>query len=117
MNGLAYLVRDGHPLRYHSQAPWTTRAQFSCGARGTDGWYGCYRSALVRFKGGRVGFAEVELASMPVAAKVLRRLGVVDALTLDSGGGAMLWTRRFGNFGTTAGTRWSRLIPMAVTVR
>jgi len=29
MNGLAYLVSNGHPLLSHSQAPWTTPKQFS----------------------------------------------------------------------------------------
>lgn len=87
MSGKAYLVRHGHAIRYHRQAPWTTPSQFGCGARNTDGWYGCFRSAAVQFRSGRVGFVSISLASMPVAGAILQKMHVVTAVTGDSGGG------------------------------
>jgi hypothetical protein len=121
MSGKAYLVLHGRAIVRHQQAPWATRAQFNCGARGTDGWYGCYRSAVVRFKNGRVGFVSIELASMPMAGAILHRMGVQIAVTGDSGGGEEYAVRRAGELRTfqtipNAGryARWRRPIPDAV---
>jgi len=112
MNGLAYLVRNGQGVSSRTQAPWTTRAQFSCGPRGSDGWYGCFRSCAVQFKNGRVGLVEVSLASMPRASRILRAMGVVNAITFDSGGSAELATPGHGYpVGSTVGTPWHRLLP------
>lgn len=117
MSGKAYLVLHGRPIMRRTQAPWATRAQFNCGARGTDGWYGCYRSAVVRFRNGRVGFVSVELASMPLAGAILKRMGAVIAVTGDSGGGEEYWARgrtfqTIPNAGRYAA--WRRAIPDAV---
>jgi hypothetical protein len=112
MNGLAYLVRDGKAIRTHAEAPWTTPAQFGCGPRGSDGWYGCFRSCAVQFKNGRVALVEVSLASMPVAARILKSMGAVTAITFDSGGAAGIDTPHHGGlFGSTSGTIWHRLLP------
>lgn len=127
MDAEAMLVDHGHPLRLHSFAPWTTMAQFSCGARGTDGPLGCDRSIVAQFRGGKVALIEIGHASMPLAARILIRMHVVAAATLDSGGAAMLWTlqgrhntgrrNQAGHvFGTATGTRWFRHIPMAITI-
>jgi len=127
VNGMAFLIQRGRPLLSHARAPWTTPAQFSCGARGTDSWYGCFRSTIVSFRNGRVGLVEIALASMPTASRILMRMGVRDAITLDAGGAARLWTLagrhntgryRVGHtFGTIPpGYPWHRLIPDAVLI-
>jgi len=127
MNGLAYLVNHGRPLLRHSQAPWTTAKQFACGAPGTDGVYGCSRSALAVMSSGRVALVEIGHASMPLAARILVRMGARSAITFDSGGAALMWTLRgtpntqvHGDaghvFGATAGTSWHRHIPDAIVV-
>lgn len=127
MNGLAYVVSGGHAIRSHAEAPWTTSAQFSCGAPGTDGWYGCSRSVLAAFANGRVGLVEIGHASMPLAGRILVRMGAVEAITFDSGGAALMWTlegrRNTGSrsqaghlFGVTAGTSWHRRIPDAIII-
>lgn len=126
INGLAYLVSGGKPLLSHSDAPWTTSAQFSCGAPGTDGYYGCSRSVLAQFANGRVGLVEIGHASMPLAARILVRMGAREAITFDSGGAALLWTlegrrnttgHQVGRlFGVTAGTPWHRRIPDAIVI-
>ena len=127
MNALAYLVRKGVPLRRHAEAPWTTPAQFSCGAPGTDGVYGCSRTIVARWAGGRVGLVEIGHASMPLAARICRKLNIVDAATFDSGGAALMWTlagtrntasrSQAGHlFGATVGSVWHRRIPDAIVV-
>lgn len=127
VNGMAFLVQRGRPLLSHSRAPWTTPAQYSCGARGTDSWYGCFRSVVVSFRSGRVGLVEIALASMPLSARILKRMGVRDALAVDSGGAARLWTlagrhntgRRYvgHTFGTIPpGYPWHRMIPDAILI-
>lgn len=126
-NGLAMLVDHGHPLTSHSQAVWTTPSQFSCGAPGTDGIFGCSRSSIVQFRNGRVGLVEIGHASMLLAARILVRMGARGALTLDSGGAALLWTisgshntgsrTQAGHlFGATVGSTWKRHLPYAVVV-
>jgi hypothetical protein len=129
--GEAYLIWKGVPIRRKADAPYTAAAAFGCGPRGTDGANGCYRSNIVRFRGGRVGLVEIAFATMPQAARVLMRLHVTDALTLDSGGSANLWTRSpfrtrscadqavFGScFGiaTGIGSHWERPVPDAIVV-
>ncbi len=120
MNGLAYLVRKGAPITSHAQTPWATYSQYVCGPHGTDGWPGCYRSAFVRFRNGRVGMVEIQLATMPGAARILARMGVVTAITFDSGGGAAMWTRQgnvvFGT-GTIGNPHGQRLQPDAIVVQ
>jgi hypothetical protein len=126
MNGLAMLVEHGHVLRSHADAPWTTRSQYACGAPGTDGVYGCSRSAVVAFRNGRVGLVEVMHASMPAAAVILRTMGAKAAITFDSGGAAGMWTllgrhnlsrSQVGRYiGATMGTPWHRHIPDAIIV-
>lgn len=129
ISGAAYLVRNGTPVRTKRDAPWATVGQWSCGPPGTDG-NGCWRSNVVQFRDGSVGLVEIAYASMPAAARLLRRLGVTDALTLDSGGSADLWTRSgsrgtcadphvFGHcFGIThaAGLHWERPVPDAIVI-
>jgi hypothetical protein len=100
ISGVAYLVRNGTPVRTKRDAPWASVGQWSCGPPGTDG-NGCWRSNVVRLRDGSVGLVEIAYASMPTAARILRRLGATDALTLDSGGSADLWTR-VGRRGTCA---------------
>lgn len=118
MNGLAMLVRKGVPLRTHNDAPWTTPSQFNCGGRGTDGWYGCFRSCAVQYKNGRYGIVEIALSSMPVAARILKKLNVLNAITFDSGGSAEIVTPYHGSpFGSTAGTSWHRLLPDTIIVQ
>jgi Phosphodiester glycosidase len=123
--GVAYLVRGGVPVHSRSHAPWATAGQWACGPRGTDGAYGCFRSNVVRFTSGRVGLVEIAYADMPTAARILKRLGAVDALTFDSGGSATIWTAlgdgggctrgRFHGqcFGgsTDVGLNWQRSVP------
>jgi len=127
VNQLAYLVRKGVPLRSHSEAPWTTSAQFWCGAPGTDGVYGCSRSVVAQWSNGRVGLVEIGHASMPLAARILRAMGVVNASTGDSGGAALMWTllgthntgsrTQVGHlFGATVGSAWKRHIVDAIIV-
>jgi hypothetical protein len=126
MNGLAMLVEHGRPLLRHSDAVWTTPAQFACGAPGTDGVYGCSRSAVVQFKNGRVGLVEVLHASMPAAAIILKQMGARAAITFDSGGAAGMWTligrhnlsrTQVGRYvGATMGTNWHRHIPDAIVM-
>jgi len=126
MNGLAFLVDHGHALTSHRLAPWTTRSQFTCGPPGTDGPIGCSRTCVAAFANGRVGLVEVMHASIPEAALILRRMGVREAITLDSGGAAGLWTvtgrddlpgpqvGRF--FGAAMNTPWHRHLPMAIVI-
>jgi hypothetical protein len=129
--GEAYLIWKGAPISTKADAPYSNAAAFSCGARGSDGANGCFRSNIVRFRGGRVGLVEIAFASMPQAARVLMRLHVIDALTLDSGGSANLWTRSkfrtrscadqavFGScFGIAngIGSDWERPVPDAIVV-
>jgi len=127
MNGLAYLVDHGQPLLSHSQAPWTTAKQFGCGAPGTDGVYGCSRSVLAVMKTGRVALVEIGHAPMPLAARILVRMGAKSAVTFDSGGAALMWTlegthntgsrTQVGHlFGATVGTAWKRRIPDALII-
>jgi hypothetical protein len=127
MNGSAFLVSGGHPLLRHAGAAWTTLSQFACGAPGTDGVYGCSRSVLAQFKGGRVGLVEVGHASMPLAARILVRMHAVEAITFDSGGAALMWTlagshntgsrRQVGHlFGATVGSAWKRHIPDCLVI-
>jgi len=127
MNGLAYLVTNGKPLLHHSQAPWTTTKQFTCGAPGTDGVYGCSRSALAIMRTGRVALVEIGHASMPLAARILARLGAKSAITFDSGGAALMWTLQGSHntgsrtqvghlMGATVGSAWKRRIPDALIV-
>lgn len=119
MSGKAWLVRKGRAITRHSQAPYTTPAQFGCGGRGTDGWYGCYRTAAVEFKGGRYGLVSIALASMPQAGRILVRMGAIQAVTGDSGGGAEAWFEGH-TFGTIPNggrySHWRRRIPDAVVV-
>ena len=127
MNGLAYLVDHGRPLLRHSQAPWTTAKQFGCGAPGTDGIYGCSRSVVARMANGRVAMIEIGHATMPLAARILVRMGAREAITFDSGGAALMWTllgshntgsrTQVGHLmGATVGSAWKRRIPDAVVV-
>lgn len=119
MSGKAWLVRHGRAIRDHAQAPYTTPAQFGCSARGTDGWYGCFRTAAVEFKGGRYGLVSIGLASMPEAGRILVRMGAVEAVTGDSGGGAEGWFAGHP-FGTIPNggrySNWHRRIPDAIIV-
>lgn len=126
MNGLAYLVVKGLAQPFTS-APWLTPKQWSCGAPGTDGVYGCSRSNLVQFKNGRVGLVEIGHATMPLAAQILRRMGARWAITFDSGGAALMWTllgshntgsrTQVGHLlGATVGTVFHRRIPDAIIV-
>lgn len=119
MSGKAYLVRNGHAIRRISQAPFATHAQFWCGGRGTDSWYGCFRSAVVQFRNGRYGLVSIALASMPKAGKILVRMGVVNAVTGDSGGGEEGWFEGH-SFGTIPNhgphANWKRRIPDAIIV-
>ena len=89
ISGPAYLIRGG--VVQHSY-PWAHNSQINCGLR-YSGHRGCYRSNVVRFKSGRVGMVEVAFADMLETAKILKRMGVVDALTFDSGGSAVLGYR------------------------
>jgi hypothetical protein len=129
--GEAYLIWKGVPIRERADAPYAGTVAFGCGPRGSDGGTGCFRSNIVRFKDGRVGLVEIGFATMPQAARVLMRLHAMDALTLDSGGSANMWTRSsvptsscadrrvFGNcFGIThgIGLRWERPVPDAIVV-
>lgn len=127
MNGLSYLVLDGVAQTKHSEMPWTTPSQFSCGAPGTDGVYGCSRSLIAQMKNGRVAMIEVGHASMPLAARIAVRLGARWAITFDSGGAALMWTLRGSHntgsrkqvghlIGATVGSAWKRRIPDAVVV-
>lgn len=127
MNGLAFLVDHGALLRSHSQAPWTTPAQFRCGAPGTDGVYGCSRSIFAQLRNGRVALIEIGHASMPLAARIAKALGARTAVTFDSGGAALMWTltgshntgsrRQVGHLiGATVGSAWKRRIPDAIIV-
>lgn len=122
--GEAVLIRHGRVL---TRYPWATAAQETCGARGTDGGTGCFRSNVVRFKGGRVGFVEIAFATMRQAAAILHSMHVTAAVTYDSGGSAILWRRtarggcadrraRGGCFGITSaiGLRWERQVPDAL---
>ena len=64
--------------------------------------------------------------NIPEAALILRRMGVREAITLDSGGAAGLWTvtgrddlpgpqvGRF--FGAAMNTPWHRHLPMAIVI-
>lgn len=115
--GPAYLIWKGHVVSTRAEAPFASRIQFSCGPRGTDG-LGCFRSCVVRFGGGKVGLVEISYATMPQAARVLHRLGAVDALTLDSGGSANEWVRGRGSYGITkaSGLRWQRPVPDAIVI-
>jgi exopolysaccharide biosynthesis protein len=115
--GPAYLIWKGHVITTKDEAPFASRVQFSCGPRGTDG-LGCFRSCVVRFGGGKVGLVEISYATMPQAARVLRRLGAVDALTLDSGGSANEWVRGKGSYGITkaSGLHWQRPVPDAIVI-
>jgi len=119
MSGKAYLVRNGVAITKMSQAPYSTHAQFYCGPRGTDAWYGCFRSAVVSFKNGRVGLVSISLASMPVAGKILKKMGVVNAITGDAGGGEEYWAEGH-TFGTIPNkgphSAWKRKIPDAIMV-
>lgn len=124
--GEATLIRHGRIL---SRYPWATAAQETCGPRGTDGGTGCFRSNVVRFKGGRVGLVEIGFATMTKAASILRSLHVTAAVTFDSGGSANLW-RSVGHGGCSdarvrgrcygiahaVGLRWERQVPDAITV-
>lgn len=116
MNGLAMLVVKGHALKTHNDAPWTTPAQFNCGPRGTDGWYGCFRSCAVQYKNGRFGIVEIAFSSMPLAAHILKAMHVVNAITFDSGGSAGMYARHI-LFSPTAGTSWHRLLPDSIVVQ
>lgn len=127
MNALAYLVRDGKAQLNHRLMPWTTLKQFSCGAPGTDGTYGCSRSVVAQMRNGRVAMIEIGHASMPLAAKILVRMGVKTAVTFDSGGAALMWTLQGSHntgsrtqvghlIGATVGSAWKRRIPDAVIV-
>jgi exopolysaccharide biosynthesis protein len=115
--GPAYLIWEGHVTSAKRDAPFASGPQYSCGPRGTDG-RGCFRSCVVRFGNGNAGLVEVGYATMPQAARVLHRLGVVDALTLDSGGSANEWVRGHGSYGITeaSGMRWQRRVPDAIVV-
>lgn len=127
MNGLAYLVDHGQPLLSHGLAPWTTPAQFYCGAPGTDGVYGCSRSIVAKMSNGRVAMIEIGHASMPLAARIAKRLGAKTAITFDSGGAALMWTlagshntgsrSQVGHLvGATVGSTWKRRIPDCLIV-
>lgn len=127
MNGLAYLVDHGQPLLSHRLAPWTTPAQFNCGAPGTDGVYGCSRSIVAQMSNGRVAMIEIGHSSMPLAARIAKRLGAKTAITFDSGGAALMWTlagshntgsrTQVGHLiGATVGSTWKRHIPDAIIV-
>ena len=124
--GAAYLIRGGV---VQTRFPYASYGQRTCGPRGTDG-YGCWRGNVVRFRHGEVGLVEIAYASMPEAARVLRALQVIDALTLDSGGSANLWTVR-GRHGTcvdprvvghcfgvthASGLHWERPVDDAIVV-
>lgn len=124
--GEATLIRHGRILKRY---PYAHGVQIACGARGTDGAIGCFRSNVVRFKGGRVGLVEVSYASMQTTAMILRSLHAVAAVTYDSGGSANLWTSighggcsdarvrgRCMGIAHAAGLRWERQIPTAFTV-
>lgn len=123
---LAYLVRHGRAQTSRATAPWTTLKQWSCGPVGSDGPVGCSRSCVVKFRNGRVGLVEIMHASMPLAARILARMGVVTATTGDSGGAAGLWTvtglrnvprPQVGRyFGAAMGTAWHRRIVDAIVV-
>lgn len=124
--GEATLIRHGRILKRY---PWAHGVQVACGARGTDGAIGCFRSNVVRFKGGRVGLVEISYASMHTAALILRSLHAVAAVTYDSGGSANLWTSighgacsdarvrgRCMGIAHAAGLRWERQVPTAFTI-
>ena len=126
MNALAYLVVD-HKAQPRSSAPWTTNKQWTCGAPGTDGVYGCSRSVVAQMVNGRVAVIEIGHASMPLAARILVRMGVREAATFDSGGAALMWTllgshntgsrTQVGHLaGATVGSTWKRRIPDAIIV-
>jgi hypothetical protein len=89
---VAMLIRGGKVLPRASYV-WAHRAQAECGARGTDGRGGCWRSCVARWASGRVGLVEIGFASMRQAASVLHRLHVVEASTGDSGGSSVLGWR------------------------
>jgi hypothetical protein len=122
--GEATLIRHGRIMRRY---PWATRAQATCGPRSSG--TGCFRSVVVRFKGGRVGLVEIAFATMREAAGILHAMRVDAAVTFDSGGSANLW-RSVGHggcadrrargrcFGIThaVGLRWERPVPDAITV-
>jgi hypothetical protein len=88
--GKAYLMRGGKIQRHY---PWAAPAQRNCNTAHTDGGYGCWRPVEARWKNGRVGLVMVAFANMSQAAHVLKRMGVADAMTGDSGGSTNLWTR------------------------
>lgn len=90
ISGPAYLIRGGVIQRTF---PWAHNAQITCGARYPGKPHGCFRSNVVRFKSGRVGLVEVGFADMATTARILKRMGAVDALTLDSGGSSVLGYR------------------------
>jgi len=115
--GPAYLIRKGHVIHRKRDAPFATKVQFGCGPRGTDG-LGCFRSCVVQFGGGKVGLVEIRYATMAQAARVLHRIGVTNALTLDSGGSANEWVRGHGSYGITkaSGMHWQRRVPDAIVV-
>lgn len=120
VSGLAFLLRGG---QVQHDFPWAHPIQISCGPRGTDGGPGCWRSNVVRFRGGRVGLVEVSFASMATTARVLKRMNVVDALTLDSGGSSVLgWRRHRSGLWHQAGIQhalgnaWLRPTPEAIVL-
>jgi len=127
MNGLAMLVVHGHAQTKHRLMPWTTLKQFSCGAPGTDGVYGCSRSVVAQMKNGRNAIIEIGHASMPLAAAILARMGAKTAITFDSGGAALMWTLEGSHntgsrsqvghlIGATVGSAWKRRLPDALIV-
>jgi hypothetical protein len=121
--GEAYVVKHGRiPRRY----PWANAAQIQCS---TPALGGCYRSNVVRFKSGRVGLVEIAWASMKGAGRVLRKLHVRMALTLDAGGSSNLWTS-IGKGGCVGhvyghcmgiadarGLNWEREVPDAIIIK
>jgi hypothetical protein len=135
--GVAYLFltpKGGgtRPVTRLSEAPWASASQFSCGPAG-GGRTGCFRSNIVQFRRGRIGLVEIAYADIPLAAQILADMGARQALTMDSGGSATIWTaygrgegcprgvNRGRCFGTTAATGidWQRPVPdvAALTLR
>lgn len=120
VSGLGYLLRKG---KIQHTFPWAHPVQISCGPRGTDGGPGCWRSNIVRYKGGRVGMVEVSFASMATTARILKSMGVVDALTLDSGGSSVLGWRKHttgqwhqAGIQHALGNDWLRPTPEAIVL-
>jgi hypothetical protein len=61
--GVAYLfarARNGRtrPIKSQREAPYANDGQFWCGARTTPDQNGCFRSNIIEFESGRVGFVE-----------------------------------------------------------